>query len=325
MILITGAFGQDGKILQEKLSKDNKLILVSRKSINDKIAGNCILENGDLQDIAFVKYLFKRYDIKIIFNLATNSFVERESDLMGNFNIRCNIFDNIIKTIIANNKIKETWIFHPLSSEVFGIPNEIPQGLSTHISPINSYGIQKSIELIKCRFLVSEGFNIFHPIIYNHESKFRQDKYFTKKTIKTLINISKNRTSKPLEFYNSCSSRDFGYAYDFVDAFIMAMELKITGDEVFGTGINTSILDFIRYTLHELKVVYEIIKDDSTGLIKIINNDKILAIEIGMSEKDQRRVFMFNGKFKNECFNDLNFIKGNNLIRKLIKEELKIN
>ena len=299
MILITGAFGQDGKILQEKLSKDNKLILVSRKSINSKISGNCILENGDLQDIAFVEYLFKSYDIKTIFNLATNSFVERESDLMSNFDISCNIFDNIIKTIIANNKIKETWIFQPLSSEIFGVPNYSPQDLKTKVSPITPYGFQKSTELLKCRYLNNKGFQIFHPILYNHESKYRSVNFFTKKIISSLIKISNGESIDIIDFYNSMSSRDFSYAFDFVDVLVLAMNNIIIGDELIGSGIRMKVIEFLETALKELNISYEIITNKSDNFLRIVHQDKVIAREIGQDLMDLQRDFCFNGKLIN--------------------------
>ena len=66
MILITGAFGQVGKILQERLAGKNKLILVDR-SFDENFQVDSSSESmiGDLQDIEFVKSIFEKYKIKI--------------------------------------------------------------------------------------------------------------------------------------------------------------------------------------------------------------------------------------------------------------------
>ena len=56
MILITGAFGQVGKILQERLASKNKLILVDRSfDKNFQVDSSSEFMIGDLQDIEFVK------------------------------------------------------------------------------------------------------------------------------------------------------------------------------------------------------------------------------------------------------------------------------
>ena len=60
MILITGAFGQVGKILQERLAAKNKLILVDRSfDENFKVDSSSEYMIGDLQDIKFVKSIFE--------------------------------------------------------------------------------------------------------------------------------------------------------------------------------------------------------------------------------------------------------------------------
>ena len=100
MILITGAFGQVGKILQERLAGKSKLILVDR-SLDENFQVNSSSEFmiGDLQDIEFVKSIFEKYKIKSIFNLATNSFVERDKKSELKLKNRCSVFDNIIEAV----------------------------------------------------------------------------------------------------------------------------------------------------------------------------------------------------------------------------------
>ena len=322
MILITGAFGQVGKILQEKLLGSHKLVLVDRSlDKNFKIDSSSKVIIGDLQDRDFVNSIFENDKIKTVFNLATNSFVERVKKTEHNLKNRCSVFDNVIEAISLNNIKSETWIFQPLSSEIFGIPYDSPQSISTKISPINPYGYQKSNELIKCRYLNNQGFKIFHPILYNHESKYRSNKFFTKKIISILIKLSKGEDIKPVEFYNSQSSRDFSYAYDFVNAFILAMNNKITGDELIGSGVRTKVLDFIMIAMKELNIKNELIVGKSDNLIKIVHKGKIIAREIGQDKIDLQRDFCFNGKYKNKCLNKIKIRGGNDLIIKLINDE----
>ena len=158
MILITGAFGQLGRLLTEQLSKTNEKLLLVDRNIHYKtiksLPNQTIIE-GDLSNITFCKELFQKYSIKAIFNFATNSFVER--NLQINLTQRCNILDNVVHVIEANNQRDIIWILHPLSSEIFGIPNEVTQNEKTERKPMNVYGLQKSLEELKCNFLRTIG------------------------------------------------------------------------------------------------------------------------------------------------------------------------
>ena len=276
---------------------------------------------GDLQDIEFVKSIFEKYKIKSIFNLATNSFVERDKKSELKLKNRCSVLDNIIEAVTLYCVISETWIFQPLSSEIFGVPNYSPQDLRTNVSPITPYGFQKSTELIKCRYLNNKGFQIFYPILYNHESKYRSLKFFTKKIISSLVKLSKGEEIEIIEFYNSQSSRDFSYAYDFVDVFVLAMNSNIIGDELIGSGIRMKVIEFIEFALEELNISYEIVTNKSNDLLKIVSQDKIIAKEIGQDIIDSQRDFCFNGKFKNSSLSKVKITGGKDLIRKLILDE----
>lgn len=321
MILITGAFGQDGQILQKYLSKEN-LLLVSRNRPKLDITIKGRIELGDLQDKGFVRELFSKYNITKVFNLATNSFVERDTDYIKVFRKRCSIFDNLIEVIVDLDLKDKVWIFHPLSSEIFGVPDTKIQGLNSRVAPINPYGIQKSIELIKSRYLVDRGFKIFHPIMFNHESFYRKPEYFTKKVVSFFIRYGQNWDGKPLLFYNSTSSRDFSSAYGFAEAMVLAMQKKLVGDEIFGSGINLTIRQFIVYILEELNINYRIQKNDD-NLISFYCNDQEVAREVERSDVDAKRIFCCDKKFRNAEFENLNFIGGRELVKKLIIEQLE--
>ena len=322
MVLITGAFGQVGKVLQERLAGSYKLILVGKNFDETfQVDSSSEFMIGDLQDIEFVKSIFEKYKIKTIFNLATNSFVERDKKSKLKLKNRCSVFDNIIEAVTLHCVISETWIFHPLSSEIFGVPNYSPQDIRTKVSPITPYGFQKSTELLKCRYLNNEGFQIFHPILYNHESKYRSLKFFTKKIIFSLVKLSKGEEIETIEFYNSQSSRDFSYAYDFVDVFVLAMNNNIIGDELIGSGIKMKVIEFIEFALEELNISYKIVTNKSNNFLKIVSQDKIIAKEIGQDLIDFQRDFCFNGKLINSSLGKVKITGGKDLIRKLILDE----
>lgn len=291
MILITGAFGQLGRLLTDQLIQtDNQLLLVDR-NIQEKTklsASTIKVEEGDLNDVEFCSHLFQKYPIRAIFNFATNSFVERNSQI--NLNQRCNILDNIIHAVELHNQRDRVWILHPLSSEIFGIPDKDHQDEETERKPINTYGLQKSLEELKCNFLRGKGYKIYNPILNNAESKFRSEKFFTKRIISNLKKIQIGDNLQCIEFYNAFSSRDFGYAKDYIENFINALNEKKTGVELLGSGINMRIIDFITEVLNTLNIKANRVQN-ANGLFEFYINGDIILREKERDKTDEKRVF----------------------------------
>lgn len=299
MILITGAFGQLGKLLQKELPQSSEVILVDRniKNKNTSLHLSSKAIDGDLSDINFCQELFSYYQFKTIFNFATNSFVERNARVSTL--VRCNIFDNIIQSIEKNGKSDSTWLLHPLSSEIFGIPNEIPQTEKTIRSPINEYGLQKSLEESKCIYLRNSGYQIYNPILNNAESLYRSERFFTKKIISHLKKIKSGLKVECLDFYNATSSRDFGYARDYVKNFIDASRNRKNKIELLGSGINFRIIDFIQEALHYLELKTEIVVNEKGFYEIYFKNIKILQ-EKQRCSIDEKRVFVSSSLCRND-------------------------
>jgi GDP-D-mannose dehydratase len=322
MILITGGKGQLATLLKIELLnyfEPQSIILAVNTSFN--CSSNCKVMVGDLQNIDFIRSIFSSNSISKVFNLATKSFVDRNLILKNYLNYnRCGIFDNIVQVISENNK--RIWLFHPLSSEVFGIPSSTTQGNKTMISPINSYGIQKSMELIKSRFLNSQGFNIYHPILFNIESCYRTEKFFTRRIIQGLINF-KNKEEGNIKFYNAFSNRDFSYGPDVVKLFYKAMKAELIGDECFGSSKSLSVLEFIELALMNLDIIYNI--SDENNLIKIRDAyGNIIAFEADRNLLDQKRKFRFDGNFNNSFFNVKSISGGQDLVGLLVNDYQKM-
>lgn len=318
MILITGAFGQLGTLLTEQyLKTKEKLLLVDRshRIMQIEDSKNATIIEGDLSDINFCNKLFQKHSIETIFNFATNSFVERENQI--NLNQRCNVLDNIIHTIERNNQKDNVWILHPLSSEIFGIPSEAPQNEKTARLPINAYGLQKSMEELKCNFLRAKGYRIYNPILNNAESKFRSENFFSKKIISSLKQLQLGENPECVDFYNAYSSRDFGYAGDYIKNFIVAAKENKNNIELLGSGINMRIIDFIKETLNTLEISTEI-KLNIEGYYEFYFNGKIILREKGRSAVDQKRVFKANSL--NQSLGAVNIRGGIELIKILANE-----
>jgi GDP-D-mannose dehydratase len=186
---------------------------------------------------------------------------------------------------------------HPLSCEIFGIPKEDYQNEGTERKPINAYGLQKSLEELKCNFLRSKGYKIYNPILNNAESKFRGEKFFTKRIISNLKKINLGSNLQCIEFYNAYSSRDFGYAKDYIENFINALNEKKNGVELLGSGINMKIIDFITEVLNTLNIKADRVQN-ANGLFEFYVNGEIILKEKERDHIDEKRVFTANSKNK---------------------------
>ena len=316
MILITGAFGQLGKLLLEEIPSSERVILVDR-NVKGKIRQNFSTEliQGDLSNSHFCQELFSKYKFNTIFNFATNSFVERST--IVDTSTRCNILDNIISAIENNGNRDSTWILHPLSSEIFGIPLNIPQTEKTDRSPINTYGLQKTIEESKCIYLRNSGYHIYTPILNNAESHFRNEKFFTKRIIKHLKKIKNGERVECLNFYNANSSRDFGYARDYIKIFLDASNNRKSKTEILGSGINLRIIEFIQETFRALELSVNIV-ENQRGLYEVFFEGQKIMEEKERSTHDEKR--KFQAHYLNLDDKPISIRGGKELIKILINE-----
>ena len=151
------------------------------------------------------------------------------------------------------------------SSEMFGESNEIPQSESSIFNPQNIYGISKlkAFELVKN---FRRNYNIFAccGILYNHESPRRNPVFLTRKISQTVAKIHLGIEDK-IELGDIESSRDFGYAKDYVEAIFLMIQNAQAVDYVISSGNIYRIKDI-------LKIAFEYVNLDYKNFLKINPN-----------------------------------------------------
>ena len=324
-ILILGANGQDGRLLCDQFDQQNiyyDIVVRDKYRYDSKNISEIFI--GDLNDYEFVQEIFKKKSYDKVFNFANETFV-RDNNCLFYLTEKTKIFFNISR-VIEENELN-FWLCQPLSSEIFGVPLEIPQNSATKIDPINNYGLAKTIELHGSKILRSKGYRIFNPIFFNHESSYRDVRFFSAKAIQHFISYANNTLKQEIfKFHNAKSVRDWGYAKEFIELIIIASNKKINGSSVIGTGHQMSVLGFLKHLFTVLGIEVNV-NICSNNLIKIVDvkTNKIIAQEMGVNVIDEKRKFMADVNEIKSLGIDQPKIKGAELIKLLVDDTKKIS
>ena len=325
-ILILGANGQDGRLLCDYFDSKNihyDIVVRNKYRYNSSNIRNIFI--GDLNDYNFVEEIFRKNTYNKVFNFANETFV-RDNNFIFYSTEKTKIFFNISR-VIEEGELN-FWFCQPLSSEIFGVPLEIPQNSATKIDPINNYGLAKTIELHGSKILRSKGYRVFNPIFFNHESSYRDVRFFSAKAIQHFISYANNTLKQEVfKFHNAKSVRDWGYAKEFMELIIIASDKKINGSSVIGTGHQMSVLDFLKYLFIVLGIEVNINICSSNNFIKIVDvkTNEIIAQEMGVNVIDEKRKFMADVNEIKSLGIDQPKIKGAELIKLLIDDTKKIS
>ncbi len=258
MILITGANGQDGRILTHLLSKrgEQVLAIVSPTSNVSKhflhLPGVKVIraERFDFMNLDELPEL----DFSVIVHLAGLSSVA-DSQI------------NPLRTIRINNALameaiefavhRQIPFVFASSSEVFsresGFANE-----HTEHNPFTPYGYSKSKIAELIAFYRQLG--ILQASIltmFNHESPLRTEKYLTKTIATQAISIRQGLT-KNLNLMSLGSSKDFSWAPDFIALLAHPKVWMSNRDFVIGSGKSTSALSLATAALSRCGVTAQL-------------------------------------------------------------------
>jgi GDPmannose 4,6-dehydratase len=264
---ITGVSGQDGSYLAEFLLSKNYQVFgaLNRGSKNLKniehLLNKIELSEYILNDEKIAENLIKKIKPDECYHLAGSSFVDYSLDnqnLILNNNVNStNFLLEAIKNYASNCRF-----FFAGSSEMFGLSNESPQSENSVFNPQNIYGISKlkAFDLVKN---YRENHKIFAccGILYNHESPRRNEVFFTRKVSQKVAKIYLGIENK-IELGDIESSRDFGYAKDYVEAFFLMLQNSQAVDYVISSGNIYKIKDI-------LKIAFDYVNLDYKNFLKI--------------------------------------------------------
>ena len=307
--LITGVTGQDGSHLADFLLKKNyKVIGLKRRSSSfntkriEHLYGdyqklsNFIPEYGDLTDTSNIIRVVQKWKPDEIYNLGAQSHVHTSFEL-PEYTSNTNALGalRILEAIRILKLSKKTKFYQASSSEIFG-NSPIPQNENTKFCPVSPYATSKLYAYWITKNY-RDAYKIFasNGILFNHEGPRRGETFVTRKITKGAAEIYKGKRDI-LYLGNLDAKRDWGYAYDFVEAMWLMLQKKKADDYVIATGKMTSVRTFVEKTFKELKINIQW-KGNGVNEIGINKSNKKIIIKIDKNYFRPNEVNNLKGNF----------------------------
>lgn len=276
--------GQDGSHLADLLlGKKYEVVGVARRcSVDTGERIKHLFDNpkfkmveGDVTDVSSVINIFKDNDnVDEVYNLAAQSHVGTSFkqpaltwDVTGKGCL------NLLQSLV-DLKMNHVKFYQASSSEMFGSNYDVDengvkyQNEQTKLMPNSPYAIAKCAAH-HCVRIYRDAYNIHASsgILFNHEGPRRGENFVTQKIISWIANFKKwlsyssmddfpidytsehiviHRESFPkLRLGNIKSSRDWGFAGDYVKAMHLMLQKEQPNDYVICTGKTYTIEDFL--------------------------------------------------------------------------------
>ena len=296
--LITGITGQDGSYLAELLlSKGYEVHGVIRRASTFNTSridhlyvdphdpeARLFLHYGDLSDGVRLVTLLAEIDPDEVYNLGAQSHVrvsfdepEHTADTTGTGTIR-------MLEAVRLSGIK-TRFYQASSSELYGATPP-PQNENTPFYPRSPYAAAKLYSYwITKNYREAYGLFAVNGILFNHESPRRGETFGTRKTPRAGAR-SRAGLQNDLYLANLDSSRDWGYAPEYVEGMWRMLQVDEPTDYVLATGRGYSIKDFLEASFGHVDLDWrEFVKFDE----RYLRPTEVDAL-IGDSSKAQERL-----------------------------------
>lgn len=263
--LITGITGQDGaylsKLLLEKgyevygaFRRTSELHLNRMKFLG--VEKEIKFTPLELLEVTNIHRTIETVKPDEIYNLGAQSFVALSfeqpvftADVTALGSLR---LLEVIRDI--NPKIK---FYQASSSEMFGRAKDSPQNEMTPFYPRSPYAISKLFaHWAAINYRESYGIFACSGILFNHESPLRGLEFVTRKITHAAARI-KMGLQDELCLGNLDSSRDWGYAPEFVEAIWLMMQQPEPDDYVIATGETHSVREFVETAFTEIGIHIE--------------------------------------------------------------------
>lgn len=253
--LITGVTGQDGWYLA-RLLKDKGYIVHGTTTMNKPNAGeltysveaNAFMHYMDLTDPVGIQHVIDMVEPDEIYNLAAQSHVGLSFDYpMYTYNVTGIGAASVFHAALQHQRKtgNEVRVYQASSSEMFGNARTSIQDEDTPFAPCSPYACAK-VFAHNAAQTYSEAFDLFvcRGVLFNHESPRRGSGFVTQKVCRAAAKIKANQQDT-LILGNLNSTRDWGYAGDYVKAMWAMMQQDTPDTFVIATGVEHSIQELL--------------------------------------------------------------------------------
>jgi GDPmannose 4,6-dehydratase len=254
--LITGITGQDGRHLSPFLTeKGYQVFGLVHGQANPKVGlvqgENPSLElvEGDLRDLSSLIAVVEQVQPDEVYNLGAISFVQlsfKQAELTAEITGLGVLRMLEAVRIVGGSQNNPIRFYQASSSEMFGKVHETPQNEGTPFHPRSPYGVAKVFgHYTTMNYREAYGIHASSGILFNHEGPKRGLEFVTRKVTNSVARI-KLGLQEEISLGNLDSSRDWGYAGDYVEAMWMMLQQDQPDDYVIATGethSNRELLD----------------------------------------------------------------------------------
>ncbi|MCL1926193.1 MAG: GDP-mannose 4,6-dehydratase [Syntrophorhabdaceae bacterium] len=255
--LVTGITGQDGSYLAEfLLSKGYEVHGIVRRASTFNTGrldhmyvdphvdeARMFLHYGDLSDGGQLINLIYNIQPDEIYHLGAQSHVRVSFDIPEYTGDVTGLGTTRILEALRSTGVK-TRYYQASSSEMFGA-SPPPQNEKTPFYPRSPYGAAKVYSYwMAVNYREAHNMFVTNGILFNHESPRRGETFVTRKITRAIANIKAGK-QKELFLGNLDARRDWGFAYEYVQAMWLMLQHDRGDDFVVGTGESHSVKDFL--------------------------------------------------------------------------------
>jgi GDPmannose 4,6-dehydratase len=269
--LITGITGQDGLYLGELLAAERYEVFgMVRGQSNPKVElverhiPSVQLIEGDLRDLSSIITALEIARPHEVYNLGAISFVGlswRQAELTGEITGMGVLRMLEAIRIQTRGRMGDVRFYQASSSEMFGKVRETPQRETTPFHPRSPYGVAKTFgHYTTVNYRESYGAYACSGILFNHESPRRGTEFVTRKVTRAVARIALG-LQPVVTLGNLDSSRDWGFAGDYVRAMWAMLQQDQPEDYVIATGRTHTIRELLDVAFDRIGVT------DWTGLV----------------------------------------------------------
>ena len=301
--LITGITGQDGSYLAELLLDKGYTVFGMVLDMNSlpnitHIKDKLTLIQGDLRDQESLDNLIKLSFPDEVYHLASLSFVGtswKNPVLVADINAL-----GTARLLESIRKIKpDAKFFHASTSEMFGLTTNIKTEESS-FHPKNPYAISKCYShWISVNYRESYNLFISCGILFNHESPRRGDEFITKKIANSVALIKKGEMNF-ITLGNLDTTRDWGYAKDYVEAMWLMLQQNKPDDFIICTSEKHTVRQFLESAFgaagieiesnNKKGVEEEYIRKDNGKVVVKISQEFFRPVELESLSSDNSKI-----------------------------------
>ena len=122
-------------------------------------------------------------------------------------------------------------------------------------NPENPYAISKLSSFYYSKYFRKNfNLNVYNGFLFNHESKYRSNKFIIPKIIKSLVLFKYKKKKKVLKLNNILSEKDFGSAEEYMKIIWKVLQQKKIFDFILGSQKKLSLLNIIKFIARYLKI-----------------------------------------------------------------------